>query len=144
MDRAARIVIDLVLVVIFAIIGRASHAEALDFEGVTRTALPFLGGTLLVWIFLILTNRRLHPLREGAVVWAATLVLGMVFRVLVGDGVQIAFVIVAAIFLALFLIGWRALRSAITRTRGGTRGADPKRDAARSGNPAVRDKGRKN
>lgn len=140
MHRAFRVVIDLVLVVAFAALGRASHQEALDPAGMARTAVPFLGGTLLVWIFLVLTNRRFTPLREGTVVWASTLVLGLLFRVMVGDGAQPAFVAVTAAVLAAFLIGWRALWWLATRGRGGpARRADP----GRSGNPAVREQARR-
>lgn len=142
MHRAVRIVIDAVLVVIFAALGRASHAEGLDLEGLTRTAMPFLGAALLVWIFIVLTNRRFTPLREGLVVWAATVALGMLFRLMVGDGTDPAFVAVATGVLAAFLIGWRAIWWLVTRRRPGARRDDP-RAASRSGNPAVRDRARR-
>ena len=141
MHRAVRIIIDLALVVVFAAIGRASHAEALDAAGLLRTAMPFVGAALLVWIVIVLTNRKFPALREGLVVWACTLVLGMVFRVMVGDGIQVAFVAVAALVLALFLIGWRAIWWFATRRRPGAHNT-PK-DASRSGNPAIRDRARR-
>lgn len=142
MHRAVRIIIDLVLVVVFAAIGRASHAEALDAGGLARTAMPFVGAALLVWIFIVLTNRTFPPLREGLVVWGATLVLGMVFRMMVGDGVQAAFVAVAAAVLAAFLLGWRAIWWFATRNRRSARRSG-RPDPSRSGNPAVRDRTRR-
>lgn len=142
MHRAVRIIIDVALVVAFAATGRASHNEDLGLEGLARTAMPFLGGTLLVWIFFVLTNRALTPLREGLAVWGSTLFLGMVFRLMVGDGTDPAFVAVAALVLAAFLIGWRMVWWLATRGRSGAR-TDPQRRAARSGNPAVRDQGRR-
>jgi hypothetical protein len=46
--------------------------------------------------------------RAGIGIWAITLVAGMLLRNLVfDDGTATSFVIVAASFLALFLIGWR-------------------------------------
>lgn len=141
MHRAVRIIIDIALVVVFAAIGRASHAEALDAAGLLRTAMPFVGAALLVWIVIVLTNRKFPALREGLVVWACTLVLGMVFRVMVGDGIQVAFVAVAALVLALFLIGWRAIWWFATRGRPGAHNTS--KDASRSGNPAIRDRARR-
>lgn len=143
MDRAIRIIVDLVLVVAFAAIGRASHAEALGLDGLARTAAPFVGALLLIWIFLVLTNRRFVPLREGLVVWAVTLGLGMIFRIMVGDGVQPAFVAVAAVVLAAFLVGWRAVWWLVRRRRGAAAGGARRKDASRSGNPAVRDRGKR-
>ena len=47
--------------------------------------------------------------RFGVVAWLTTLVVGMALRRTVfGRGTAIAFVIVATLFLALFLVGWRA------------------------------------
>lgn len=141
MHRALRILIDVALVVTFAALGRASHAESLDLGGIARTAAPFLGGLLLCWIYLILKGVNLPPLREGLATWITTLALGMVFRLMVGDGVQIAFVLVAAATLGLFLVGWRGLWWLATRKRAVERARH--KDASRSGNPAVRDEARR-
>jgi hypothetical protein len=52
--------------------------------------------------------RRPTEWRTGLGIWATTLVAGMVLRnVAFGDGTATSFVIVAAAFLALFLVGWR-------------------------------------
>lgn len=123
MNRTAAIVLDLVLVVAFAALGRSSHAEALDVAGLSRTALPFVAGALLAWITLIMRRADGTTLRAGAFVWAITLIGGMVFRVLIGDTIAVAFVIVAAITLAVFLVGWRLIAWLVTRRRGATTGA---------------------
>lgn len=117
MNRILAIVIDLVLVVVFAAIGRASHAEALDPAGLARTALPFLAGTLLAWITLMMRRAPGTTLGGGVFVWAITLIGGMVFRVLIGDTIAVAFVIVAAISLSVLLLGWRAVLWLIERRR---------------------------
>lgn len=143
MHRIIRIIIDIALIVAFAVAGRASHQESLDLDGITRTAAPFVGAALLFWIFSILTNRAMPKLKEGVAIWATVLVMGMLFRIMVGDGVQIAFILVAAATLALFLIGWRAVWWLATRERRSSGTKDPRRDAARSGNPAVRDEARR-
>jgi FtsH-binding integral membrane protein len=45
----------------------------------------------------------------GAGAWLGTVVLGMVLRVVAGQGTAVAFVVVALVFLGLFLLGWRVL-----------------------------------
>ena len=55
--------------------------------------------------------------RAGVVLWASTLIVGMVVRYFTGQGVAVIFVIVAACFLALTLIGWRAVAAAIRAVR---------------------------
>ena len=61
---------------------------------------------------------RLWPAGVGA--WLGAVVLGMVFRVVSGQGTAPAFIGVALAFLGLFLLGWRLL----ARLRGGRSGAD--------------------
>ena len=70
MNRTVAIVLDMVLVVAFAALGRASHAEALDVAGLSRTALPFLAGALLAWITLIMRRGDGTTLSSGVFVWA--------------------------------------------------------------------------
>jgi Protein of unknown function (DUF3054) len=101
------VLVDLLAIVVFALVGRVSHAEAADLRGLGITAWPFLAGWLLgalvarIW-------RRPAALSTGIVVWLGTLVGGMVLRLVTYAGVQVSFVIVAAIVLAILLIGWRA------------------------------------
>jgi len=101
------IAVDVICILIFAIVGRSSHQEATDLLGVAHTAWPFLIGCLLgtligrIW-------RHPYALASGVFVWLGTVVGGMTLRVLTGAGVQLSFVLIAGLFLALFLIGWRA------------------------------------
>ena len=117
MNRSLAIVLDLALVVIFAALGRASHEEVLDLGGISRTALPFVAGTLIAWIALILRKASGSTVTSGAFVWAITVIGGMVFRMLLGDGTAVAFIVVAAVTLALFLIGWRLVAWIVGRRR---------------------------
>ncbi|HEU5222489.1 MAG TPA: DUF3054 domain-containing protein [Candidatus Lumbricidophila sp.] len=100
-------VLDAALLTLFAVIGRASHHESLDLAGVATTAWPFLVGTLTGWLVLRAWRTPLAIWPAGVGIWAATLVIGMLLRAASGQGVQVAFIIVAAVTLALFLIGWR-------------------------------------
>ena len=106
-------VIDVLLVLAFAAAGRSSHEEAASIGGLLTTAWPFLFGVAAGWLItLALYRDKFDPrltVPTGVVVWASALVFGMLMRVLVGQGTAFSFILVAASFLALFLIGWRAL-----------------------------------
>lgn len=110
------LVLDAVLVLVFAVIGRASHDE--DPGGFLLTAWPFIVALLvghLVAALLPGRPRRPWSLAWGAVVWAVTVVGGMLLRVTSGDTAQVAFIIVATLVLGVFLIGWRALAALLRR-----------------------------
>ena len=108
--------LDLLLVVVFAAIGRASHDEANPVVGVLVTAWPFLVGTVVGWA-VVRMLRKAWPLEvgPGITVWFATVLIGMVLRQSTGQGTAVSFVRVAALVLALFLVGWRALVALLER-----------------------------
>lgn len=101
---------DVVLVLVFVLIGRSSHAEGITPAGVLGTAWPFLVGLAAGWA-LTRTWRRPFALAPGLTVWAATVAVGLLLRALSGGGVQPGFVVVTAVVLAVFLLGWRAVVS---------------------------------
>lgn len=113
--------IDAGAIMVFAVIGRASHDEGIlgaNGLGLLTTLWPFLVGGALGWA---IARGWKHPCdwkQTGVIVWASTLVGGMLLRVVSGQGVQVSFVIVAGIFLALFLIGWRVVSGALAKRRG--------------------------
>lgn len=111
------VVMDVVFVALFVVIGRASHHEAMNPGGLARTAIPFLVGLVVGWVVVVLIGQPAARWRAGLVVWACTLVIGMVVRVLTHQGVQPSFVVVAGVFLGLFLIGWRLLAGLRRRRR---------------------------
>ncbi|RWR23274.1 DUF3054 domain-containing protein [Microbacterium enclense] len=114
------LLVDAALVVVFAAIGRATHdGDVLGpaGSGLATTAWPFLVGLLLGWAVSIGWRRPLAPLRTGLPVWAVTLVVGMLLRALSGQGIAVAFIIVAGITLLLFLVGWRAIAALVARPR---------------------------
>ncbi|GAB2762313.1 DUF3054 domain-containing protein [Terrabacter koreensis] len=104
------LLLDVVLVVVFAAVGRASHDETNPVVGALATAWPFLVGTALGWI-VVRVMRRTWPvdLAPGVTVWFATVLVGIVLRRAVGSGTAASFVVVASVVLAAFLLGWRAL-----------------------------------
>lgn len=110
MTRAVPALLDVIAVVFFAAVGRRSHAEGLDIPGVVRTAGPFLVGTAAGWLLASLTlDAGPRTLQFGAVVLAATVVLGLLFRRVAAEGTAHSFVIVATTVLAVLLLGWRLL-----------------------------------
>jgi len=113
---------DAQLVIAFAVIGRSSHAEGLDVAGVWGTAWPFLAGLAVGWAAARAWRHPRAPWPAGVIVWAATLVVGMLLRLASDQGVQVAFVIVAALTLAILLVGWRGVAALLAR-RSGTRAA---------------------
>jgi len=109
------IVLDVVLVVLFTVIGRVSHGEGLGVAGVAQTAWPFLVGTLLGWLVTAAWRRPLALVRAGIPIWLLTVVVGMVLRVVSAQGIAVSFVIVAAVVLGVFLLGWRAIVAPVAR-----------------------------
>ncbi len=112
------LLLDAVSVVVFATFGRGAHSEGLGLGQVWGTAWPFLVGLLVGWIAVLAARRDPAGVRSGVVVWACTLVGGMVIRGL-GDGrvPHWSFMLVAALATGVLLLGWRALRAAWTRRR---------------------------
>ena len=109
--------LDVVLVLVFVAIGRQSHDEGITLSGTLGTAWPFLAALVLGWLATRAWRNPLGIVRPGVLLWASTVVIGMLLRVVSGQGVALAFVIVAAVTLALFLVGWRALAAGFRRIR---------------------------
>jgi len=103
------LVLDAIVVTVFAAIGRASHAEGLDVGGVWATAWPFLAALAAGWVAARAWRHPIDVWPTGVLLWAITLVIGMLLRLASGQGTAVAFVVVAALTLALLLVGWRAI-----------------------------------
>lgn len=108
MSRLLPAVLDVLLVLVFAAVGRRSHAEGVDVAGVVRTALPFLVGTSAGWLLAsIVLDSGPRSLAYGAVVVACAVAVGMALRAVAAQGVAPAFVVVATVTLTALLLGWR-------------------------------------
>lgn len=108
---------DVVGVLVFCAIGRRSHDEGLSITGVAATAWPFLSGTLIGWLASRAWRRPTAVVPTGVVVWLCTVVVGMLLRKASSAGVATSFIVVAASFTAVLLLGWRAAVS-LTLRRG--------------------------
>ncbi|MFC4945426.1 DUF3054 domain-containing protein [Pseudonocardia sp. GCM10023141] len=105
---------DVVAVIVFAAIGRASHDEAGDLLGLLGTIAPFAVGLAAAWATPMV---RANPsgLRAGAVVLGATAVIGLLLRLAFLGRLPLAFVLVAVISLGVLLLGWRGLAMLVAR-----------------------------
>ncbi|MEO6020278.1 MAG: DUF3054 domain-containing protein [Knoellia sp.] len=109
MSRLIAPLLDLLAVVVFAIVGRRSHAHGITFVGVLETAAPFLCGTAAGYLVAAMTVGTPRSWQFGAIVVVATVVIGMLFRRLAAVGTAPTFIVVATVFLAVTMLGWRFL-----------------------------------
>ncbi|MBP1327510.1 FtsH-binding integral membrane protein [Leucobacter exalbidus] len=108
---------DAALLLVFAGLGRSSHARDASVWGLFETAWPFLAGLAIMWLVTRAHRRPLAVLRTGVPLWIGTVALGMALRLLTGSGAALAFVMVATITVAVFLLGWRAIAALVLRLR---------------------------
>ncbi|MGH3787260.1 MAG: DUF3054 domain-containing protein [Pseudonocardiaceae bacterium] len=108
---------DVLAVLVFAMVGRRSHAEGVDAVGILTTAAPFLLGLLVGWL-VVRAWRAPFRMPVGLVVWAVVVVIGLGLRLAFTHRLPVTFVLVAAASLALLLLGWRAVALVIAGRRG--------------------------
>ncbi|MET4900164.1 DUF3054 domain-containing protein [Paenarthrobacter sp. CC6] len=106
---------DLVLILVFAAIGRDAHARGDIISGAFITAWPFLVGALLGWLVLRVWRAPFAVWPSGVAVWLAAVIVGMMLRAVTGQTVVLPFVIVALISLGVFLLGFRAVIALVRR-----------------------------
>ena len=107
-----RLAVDVLCVLVFVTLGRRNHDEGTAAAGVVETAAPFLIGLAVGWASGLARSKAVTSLRFGLWVWACTLLVGMVLRRFAFDrGTATSFVVVATLFLGLFLLGWRLVAS---------------------------------
>lgn len=111
----AALATDVACVVVFATVGRRSHAEGLTLAGIAQTAWLFVAGTLVGWLVSLAWRRPYSLFPTGIAVWVCTVVVGMLLRKLTSAGVAPSFIVVASISTAVLLLGWRAAIHVITR-----------------------------
>lgn len=114
--------IDVLAVVVFVVIGRDAHSHGESLAGIASTAWPFLAGLAVGWVILLARGVAGDTVREGVVPWLATVAIGMVLRVIAGQGTALAFIIVALCFLGATMLGGRLAAGALRR-----RGRTPSR-----------------
>ena len=117
--RSARlaVILDCCCVLVFVIIGRVDHVKGESLAGIASTAWPFLAGLAGGWLAARVWRQPFRPWPAGVGAWLGAVALGMLFRVVSGQGTAPAFIGVALAFLGLFLLGWRLVRLAVLRRR---------------------------
>ncbi len=109
--------LDLALILVFSVIGRASHSESLTPLGILTTGWPFLVGGVIGSV-VACRFLRVGWLKEGAIVWVTTAVVGLALRALTGGGMAPAFMVVATVTLGLLVVGWRFVAFLVRRRKG--------------------------
>lgn len=100
---------------IFAALGRNAHEQSP--WGALETAWPFLVGALVGWAIIRAHRRPAALFPTGVVVWLSAEVIGMLLRMVTGQGTALAFVLVSLGVLGLFLLGYRLIVILIGRVR---------------------------
>ncbi|MGB8403025.1 MAG: DUF3054 domain-containing protein [Mycobacterium sp.] len=114
-SAATALLIDVVCIVVFATVGRRSHAEGITLAGVAHTAWPFLTGTAVGWVASQGWRRPLTIVPTGLAVWIGTVVIGMLLRKATSQGVAVSFIVVASTVTAVLLLGWRGAAALLRR-----------------------------
>jgi hypothetical protein len=126
--RSARVaaVLDVCCVLVFVVIGRASHSKGETLAGIASTSWPFLAGLAVGWLSVRAWRRPLSLLPAGVGAWLGTVAVGMILRVVSGQGTAFAFICVALAFLGLFQLGWRLAARYLPARLSGARIARPR------------------
>jgi len=112
------LLVDAVLVIVFAAMGNRNHATGLAVTDVLQTAAPFLVALLLSSLAVRFWRSPSKLWPDVVVVILGTLGLGMVLRVISGTGgAQWSFVLVAAAVLGSLLLIRRILSGLLLRRK---------------------------
>ena len=104
----AALAADIACLVVFATIGRRTHAEGLTLVGIADTAWPFVAGAAVGWLLVRGWRRPTAIAPTGVTVWVCTVVVAMVLRRVTGEGTALSFVVVASLVTGTLMLGWRA------------------------------------
>lgn len=114
---------DALWVIIFVIIGLHSHGHTESIVNIVEVASPFLAGLALGWLIVVRIHLAGVSLRDGLLLWLATVLVGQTIRVIVGQGTAFTFILVSLLVLGAGFLGWRTIygrvasRSKPTRAR---------------------------
>jgi hypothetical protein len=113
--RTLAVGLDVCCVLAFVAIGRHTHGYGDSLGGIWHTAWPFLSGLA---IGEIAGWRRAAASWVAAVLaWVGAAGVGMLIRVLAGQGTAVDFIAVTFAFLGLFILGWRIVAMTVRHLR---------------------------
>jgi hypothetical protein len=101
--------VDFCCVLLFVVIGRANHHDGGALAGLWGTFWPFAAGTAIGLAATRFWRAPTALVPAGVGVWLGTVAIGMILRVIAGQGTAFAFILVALAFLGLFQLGWRVV-----------------------------------
>lgn len=85
--------------------------------GLTSTAWPFVIGVSVGWLILVALGRVGTTVTDGVIVSVVTVSIGMLLRIVGGQGIALPFVLVALGFLGAFMLGWRIVLRGLRHVR---------------------------
>lgn len=116
-NRALPFLADIAFVVLFVFIGTRNHNTDENAGGVAATVAPFLIGLAIGW-FVSQAWKSPTATSTGITIWISTVAVGMLLRHFAWDrGTAGAFIIVATVFNAFTLVGWRVVRENVVSRR---------------------------
>ena len=107
-------VADAVAVLAFTLVGIASHDGSL-VAAFGRVVWPFALAAALGWAIARAWQDPSRIWPTGVLIWFLTVFGGLVLRGVSGQGLAWSFALVTAVFLAITMLGWRALVTALRR-----------------------------
>jgi hypothetical protein len=110
-------VVDAVVVVVFVAIGRSAHRHGVNASGMASTLWPFIVGLVAGSLTVAMRHLRPTSFRATVVIVALTVTVGMVLRVISGQGTAFAFILVAIGFLGAVMAAWRLAYETMNRRR---------------------------
>ncbi|MBT1017973.1 DUF3054 family protein [Canibacter sp. lx-72] len=111
---AFAVALDVLMIALFAIVGRQNHAIGLNFVSVLQTMWPFVIGLLVGWLVFRVWRNPFSPL-YGLGLAALTIVFGQLIRILSRTGAfSIPFILVSVFALLLLLVGWRLIGTGVS------------------------------
>lgn len=118
------LLIDLLLVLVFAVIGRMQHEQGVSTAGILTTAAPFLVACLAGWSVTRSWDAPLVLWTKGVLVWLVTVIGGLTLRGFLDDKPALSFQLVTLLVLGILLLGHRLIQRVIKRIRTPKRTAD--------------------
>jgi Protein of unknown function (DUF3054) len=108
---------DVLVLVVFVVVGRRSHDEGSGLESFFRVWWPFALGLV---VGTVATRLWKHPFEWRRVIGTSlvTVAVGVLLRIAVQErDFKVSFVIVATIFIGGAMLGWRALVKYLARRK---------------------------
>jgi len=85
--------------------------------GIVETAWPFLVGAAVGWLLSRGWRRPTAVMPTGLTVWVCTVAVGMLLRKATSEGIAMSFIAVTTLFMAVLLLGWRAVLARLANRR---------------------------